>query len=178
MDTLTTATPWTTTPQGAIFSDCRTWRYLLWRTWGAGPLLLVIGLNPSTADETQDDPTIRRCIGFARDCGYKGLLMTNLFALRATHPIELRTHADPVGPANNDWLIQSAAQVHAEAGMVLCAWGVHSTWQQRGASMRSTLTAMQIPLWHLGLTQGQHPRHPLYLPHTIHPFRWQEDTPS
>jgi hypothetical protein len=71
----------------ANFSTCRTWRYTLTRQWSfVHPLAMFIGLNCSTADETQDDPTVRRCMGFARDWGYGGLLMTNLFAFRATDP--------------------------------------------------------------------------------------------
>ena len=87
--------------KGARFSECRVWRYALWRTWDpARAPLVFVGLNPSTADETQDDPTIRRCLGFARDFGCGGLHMLNIFAFRATNPDELRRTDDPVGPDN------------------------------------------------------------------------------
>jgi hypothetical protein len=75
---------------GAEFSDCGTYRYALWRTWNAlQPGVLFVGLNPSTADATTDDPTIRRCIGFAKRWGYGGITMANVFAYRATDPREM-----------------------------------------------------------------------------------------
>ena len=85
---------------GAEFSADRVYRYRLWRRWAAGPMLVVIALNPSTADEAQDDPTIRRCLGYARDWGFAGLRMLNLFAFRATAPVVMMRAADPVGPDN------------------------------------------------------------------------------
>ena len=75
----------------ANFSRCRQYRYALWRQWGASAdFVLIVGLNPSTADHRRDDPTIRRCIGFARDWGYSGLCVANLFAYRATYPAQLK----------------------------------------------------------------------------------------
>ena len=93
-------------PRHAVFSPCRTYRYALSRVWAADkPYALFIGLNPSTADETLDDPTIRRCIDFAKRWGYGGLVMANLFAYRATNPSEMKAATDPVGVANDEWLI-------------------------------------------------------------------------
>jgi hypothetical protein len=84
---------------GADFSPCRTWRYKLSRRWSlTGPMIAFVGLNPSTADEIDDDPTVRRCIGFARRWGFSGMYMLNVFAYRSTNPRELRTATDPVGP--------------------------------------------------------------------------------
>ena len=75
---------------GAVFSDCRKYRYALWRIWDENkPLVMIIGLNPSTADEISNDPTITRCKSFARACGYGGVLVANLFGFRATSPNEL-----------------------------------------------------------------------------------------
>lgn len=87
---------------GAHFSRCRRYRYALWRQWqAAGPMLMLIGLNPSTADAERNDPTIRRCIGFAHDWGFGGVWVLNLFAWRATLPADLKAAADPVGPRAN-----------------------------------------------------------------------------
>lgn len=87
--------------RSAHFSPCRIYRYGLWRRWGQGHTLMVVGLNPSTADDTQDNPTIRRCIGFARAWGFGALCMANLFAYRAVSPDRLRQAADPIGPEND-----------------------------------------------------------------------------
>lgn len=141
----------------ARFSPCRTWRYELWRRWGHAPVAAFIGLNPSTADETQDDPTIRRCIGFAKRWGYGGLVMLNLFAYRSTDPRGLKVAADPVGPENDETLLR----VTAEAGCVIAAWGAHGALFGRDAAVRRLLA--HLTLDHLGLTKAGHPRHPLYL---------------
>ena len=90
--------------RSANFSRCRRYRYALWRRWAPGDDYgLLVGLNPSTADHRRDDPTIRRCIGFARDWGYSGLCVANLFAFRATYPRDLFAADDPVGPRNDAW---------------------------------------------------------------------------
>ncbi len=94
--------------RSAFLSECGVYRYELTRTWGDGDRLLWIMLNPSTADADLDDPTIRRVIGFSRGFGYSGAIVANLFALRSTDPKALRTHPDPVGPANNAMLAQLA----------------------------------------------------------------------
>lgn len=143
---------------GAVFSRCRTWRYYLWRTWGDGPRVAFIGLNPSTADEKADDPTIRRCIGFAKDWGYDGLLMLNLFAFRSTKPEGLRGVADPIGP-ENDRTIRRVAELIAE---LIAAWGMND-FGGRG----DYVSALLVPdgkLKCLGVTKDGYPRHPLYLP--------------
>lgn len=106
---------------GAAFSPCRTWRYQLWRRWNGTPLIIIIGLNPSTADESYNDPTITRCMGFAQREGYGGLLMLNLFAFRATAPADLKEAQDPIGP-ENDGVILSKCQ---NQDRVIVAWGNH-----------------------------------------------------
>jgi hypothetical protein len=148
---------------GADFSECRIYRYRLWRAWDNSlPTLNVVGLNPSTADETVDDPTIRRCIGFARDWGYGGLVMTNLFAYRSTDPKALLTADDPIGPCNKDWLTQTALL----SEMVLAAWGAHvMAFVQEGVVRR----AARGRLYCLGLTKSGAPRHPLYMPKSCRP---------
>lgn len=152
---------------GAIFSPCRTWRYVLWRVWDESlPKVAFIGLNPSTADETQDDPTIRRCIGFARSWGYGGIHMLNLFAFRATDPRDLKAATQPIGPENNNRLI-----LYCEASqLVVAAWGAHGAYRNRGTDARSML--WKLDLHHLGLTKDGHPKHPLYLPKSLMPELW------
>lgn len=146
--------------RGALFSPCRTWRYTLWRIWDRDrPLLNVIGLNPSTATETLDDPTIRRCIGYARVWGYGGYVMTNLFAFRATDPKVMKAAPEPVGRDNDRRIVDVAER----ARMVLAAWGVHGDHQDRAGHVLRLLAFFNVPLYCLGTTQGGHPKHPLYL---------------
>ncbi len=90
---------------GAVLSADGVYRYRLWRTWDASkPTLAFLMLNPSTADATEDDPTIRRCLGFAKEWGYGSLVVVNLFALRSPNPDALRENDDPVGPENGEHL--------------------------------------------------------------------------
>jgi len=139
---------------GAVFSPCRSYRYLLWRTWDpARPRLLVVGLNPSTADATRLDPTSRRCVDFARRWGFGTLLLANVYAFRATRPRLLLTASDPVGKQNDAWLRHLAAR----ADTVLAAWGHWGSG--RGPEVGRILGD---PLC-LGTTKGRQPRHPLYV---------------
>ena len=141
---------------GAEFSDCGAYRYRLTRTWDAErPRIAFIGLNPSTADATQDDPTIRRIVSFARDWGYGGVDMLNLFAFRATDPRDMKAAADPVGPENDRTLVAVAGQ----SDVTVAAWGVHGAHQGREARIAGALGDLSC----LGTTQAGHPRHPLYL---------------
>lgn len=143
----------------AYLSSCRTWRYSLTRE--VAPLtgegtVAFIGLNPSTADETADDPTIRRCIRFARDWGFARLKMLNLYAYRATDPRDMYAAADPVGP-DNDCTI---AKVVGGSDLVVCAWGAGAA----GNANRLGRVIGLIAAPHcLGLTAGGFPRHPLYV---------------
>ena len=139
----------------AHLSRCRRYRYALWRTWDASlPRVMFIGLNPSTADERNDDPTLVRCMNFARDWGYGGVIMANLFAWRATDPAELKRVGEPVGRANNRWLCRLAQ----EAGLVVAAWGNDGTYRDRGAQV----VAMLGPLQCLKQNRSGQPAHPLY----------------
>ncbi len=97
--------------KATVFSSNRVYRYVLWREWNqllSAPFryAMFIGLNPSTADETKNDPTVRKCIGFAKRWGYDGLCMTNLFAFRATDPGAMLKDLAPIGPDNDDWLVK------------------------------------------------------------------------
>jgi hypothetical protein len=125
---------------------------------------MFVGLNPSTADAMLDDPTIRRCIGFARSWGYGGLMMTNLFAFRATLPRAMKAAIDPIGP-DNDQVLRTA---YLNAGIVIAAWGAHGAHKGRDVAVR----AMLPRLHYLRLTQGGHPGHPLYLPGSLSPLAW------
>jgi hypothetical protein len=143
------------------------YRYLLWRAWAPGRRALFIMLNPSTATATEDDPTIRRCIGFARAWGFDGLEVANLFALRSTDPTALYAHADPVGPLNDTTIADAAKR----AGRVVCAWGAHGKLMARGAAVLCALWDAGIVPMVLGLTAGlAQPRHPLYMRKDVEPF--------
>ena len=149
----------------ALLSPCRTYRYDLWRKWlGGNGYVMFVGLNPSTADETQDDPTIRRCVAFAKAWGYAGLCMTNLFAYRATDPRDMMRASDPVGPLNDEILCGRAEG----ADVVVAAWGVHGTFGGRQRAVRAALPKLH----YLRLTKDGHPGHPLYLPKTLAPVAW------
>jgi hypothetical protein len=154
---------------GADFSPCRAYRYRLWRRWSDGPALNVIGLNPSTADEATDDPTIQRLTHRAREWGYPGLVMTNLFALRSTDPRALKVAAGPFGP-QNDAAILSAAR---SAGLVLCAWGKGGNLRGRGDCVAAVLRIERIPLYVLRVCRDGTPNHPLYLPYSLSPVLWR-----
>lgn len=142
--------------RGAVLSPCERYRYQLTRTWDERlPAVAFVGLNPSTADANIDDPTVRRCVGFARDWGFGALILVNLFALRSTDPSRLYTAREPIGPENDRWL--SLAGCNAE--IVVAAWGVHGDLHGRGREIRSFFPTLMC----LGRTREGHPRHPLYL---------------
>jgi hypothetical protein len=146
------------------YSPCQSWRYLLERDLGEGEgTLNFVMLNPSTADAVRNDPTVTRCIGFARRWGFRRLLVTNLFALRSPVPRALRAAGDPVGPENDAYILRAARR----ADRVLCAWGTHGPLRNREAEVLALLR--DVPLEHLGLTRSGQPRHPLYLPATTAP---------
>lgn len=149
---------------GAIFSPDRLYRYSLWRLWEPSKGHVVfIGLNPSTADENLNDPTIRRCITFAKDWGYGGLYMLNLFGFRSTDPKALKrmldAGQDPVGLGNDINITSSCGS----ADLVVAAWGNLGALQQRGWAVLKDLQRQGIKAFTLGLTKEGTPRHPLYI---------------
>jgi hypothetical protein len=149
----------------AVFSPCRRYRYTLWREWiGGDGYAMVVGLNPSTADEVQNDPTVRRCIAYAKSWGFGGLCMTNLFAFRATDPQDMKAVADPIGPDNDRHLLDCARH----AGVVVAAWGEHGVHLDRAAAV----TQLLGDLHYLRMNQSGQPGHPLYLPKALRPVRW------
>lgn len=148
-------------PRPAVFSEDRRYRYLLARRTGlSADGCLFIMLNPSTADETEDDPTIRRCMGFASRWGFGILVVANVFALRSTDPKGLCRVEDPIGPENDSWLLKAAK----ESDSVVCAWGNWGELFRRGDQVRAMLTDAGVPIQCLGVTGQGEPRHPLYLP--------------
>lgn len=155
--------------RGADLSPCGAWRWSLTRDWGGGGAqgrLAAILLNPSTADDRRDDPTLRRLVGLARGWGFARLVLVNLYALRAPDPADLRHAADPVGP-----LAEAAIDAAVRgAPWVLCGWG--NAGQARGEAVAARLRAGGSVLCHLGLTARGAPRHPLYAPRGALPLRW------
>ncbi len=148
----------------ASFSRCRRYRYALERCWApAGGRLAICMLNPSTADGVRDDPTIRRCIRFARDWGFGAVEIVNLYALRATRPAELRRAAEAVGPGCDRAIRRAAGRADA----VLVAWGAagarRSDHADRVRRVRTIVEAWHAPCC-LGTTRRGAPRHPLYVP--------------
>ncbi|MBD3665721.1 DUF1643 domain-containing protein [Sulfitobacter aestuariivivens] len=163
-------------PSTAVYSDCETYRYSLTREWAAdGPRVMFVMLNPSTATEVQNDPTVERCERRARTLGFGAFCVTNVFAYRATDPRDMRRAPDPVG-ADNDQALRDGADW---ADHIIAAWGVHAAHQDRGAAVAQMLHRLATPVFHLGLTKHGHPRHPLYLPYHQQPVAWAPtDTPN
>lgn len=145
----------------SVWSPCRRFRYVLWRKWASGPYLMVVGLNPSTADDEADDPTLRRCIGFAKREGMGALCMANVYAYRSTDPKGLRQLGLPLaaGQDNGRWLAACAKQ----AGAVICAWGKHAARNDVQA-VSAILRANNTRVMCLGTNKDGSPKHPLYLP--------------
>lgn len=168
------------------FSQHRIFRYTLWRDWSADiatnglftedphgdyypgrpdQYVQFIGLNPSTADETKDDPTIRKCIGFAKRWGFGALCMTNLFAFRATDPRVMMGCPKPVGDDNDMWIVRCAR----EAGMIVAAWGTKGEFMGRDVEV---LKLLPTELHRLRRTKHGHPEHPLYVPYEKQPEKF------
>lgn len=153
--------PW----KSAVISDCGLYRYSLFRGWDDDlPAVAFVMLNPSTADGLKDDPTIRRCIGFARAWGFGRLEVFNLFALRATSPKDMKASKHPVGPSNDDVL---AGLLDRKFGKIVAAWGAHGSHLGRSTAVRKMIPGM----WALRLTGDGEPGHPLYVPSDAKPFQ-------
>lgn len=181
--------------RGAEFDQTRIYRYRLWRRWAEGPMLMVIGLNPSTADESQDDPTIRRCIGYAKLWGFAGIRMLNVFGYRATDPKALRQFETEmyqnrkVGDAADPYYRHQVMNMKAisedadrtvleEGGALLCAWGSHAVLRVnrldhvkmvRGALHGIERRVDQVPAACLGMNRDGNPKHPLYVAANVVP---------
>lgn len=163
-----------TTPAGAAFSNCRRWRYLLWRRWEAAqPAANFLMLNPSTADEFRLDPTCARARDYAERWGYGALVVTNVFGWRATDPAEMKAARDPVGPGNDRAIVAAAR----ECAIVVCAWGNHGAHEERSARVLQLLRGAGVALHVLRLNAGGEPSHPLYLPGKLKPRKWGQPGP-
>jgi hypothetical protein len=153
----------------ALISDDGLYRYWLTRRWNTGPTATFVMLNPSTADAAIDDPTIRRCIGFAKAWGCGGLTVVNLYALRSTDPKGLWTAGDPVGPENDSHLSAFAVVASQLGWPLVAAWGAN-------AKPDRVAQVLDLPgmaaLTALGVTKDGAPRHPLYLRTDAQPMRW------
>jgi hypothetical protein len=156
--------------RGATFDPSMRFRYALWRTWDArGRRVAFVMLNPSTADKSEDDPTIRRCMGLARDRGFGKMWAVNLFGYRTPTPGQLRRVPDPIGPDNDRHL----RAVCGRADVVIAAWGVHGALMGRDRVVAGWLARRRRPVLCFGTTKAGHPRHPLYLPRDapLEPYR-------
>ena len=154
----------------AHYSDCERYRYDLTRIWDEqGRRVAFVMLNPSTATEVQNDPTVERCERRARALGYGAFRVTNIFAWRDTDPRLMRKAADPIGPAN-DAAITDACHW---ADTVVAAWGTHGEHLNRGPQVETLMRATGKPLHHLGLSKAGHPKHPLYISYETQPVMWE-----
>ncbi len=157
----------------AVFSPCGRYRYSLVRRDGPGPLLRVVGLNPSTADALVDDPTVLRCRRRAGALGLAGLCMQNLFGLRSSDPRALVGVADPVGPGNDEWLEEPGEDI----ALTLVAWGSGSALVRRRAEeVLARIGADGLVC--LGTTADGMPRHPLYVSYAVAPTAWSRPPSS
>lgn len=149
------------------------YRYWLTRSWDARPAMALLGINPSTADATEDDPTIHRGCDFADLSGHGSLWMLNPFASRATDVRELRRAADPIGPDTDRHLRSMCARAHT----VVVAWGPPSkippALRPRLDAVTAMLLAAGVTLHVLRLTKDGHPEHPLMLPRSCRPVVWR-----
>lgn len=158
-------------PSVAIYSDCESYRYSLTRTWAPdGQRVLFVMLNPSTATEVQNDPTVERCERRARALGFGAFQVTNIFAWRDTDPRKMRAAIDPVGPDNDAAIMAGAVW----ADQIVTAWGTHGAHQSRGAHVEALLRGAGHTLYHLGLSKHGHPKHPLYIAYSRQPEPWQQ----
>ncbi len=146
----------------ADLSLCRRYRYDLWRRWTEAPYCMIVGLNPSTADEREDDATIRKCVVYAKRWGYGALCMTNLFAFRATQPKDMMAAADPIGP-DNDRKLEALSRC---AGIIIAAWGNDGKWKGRDKQVMAILPGLHC----LKQNNNGSPAHPLYLPSDAKPY--------
>jgi hypothetical protein len=153
----------------AVYSPCTSYRYALTRIWDvAAPRAVFVMLNPSTATEVQNDPTVERCERRARALGFGGFRVVNIFAYRATDPKVMRAQTDPVGPGND----AAIAEAVGWGDQIICAWGNHGAHLGRGRAVEALLRAEGKPLFCLDLTQAGVPKHPLYIGYAVQPRLW------
>jgi hypothetical protein len=159
--------------RSAVISPCGLYRYRLGRRWGDGPPVMFLMLNPSKADAVDDDATLRRCVDYARRWGFPALVVGNLFAFRATDPADMKRASDPVGPENDQHLIEMASS----ARLIVAAWGNHGAYLDRDKAVRRLIRRLpgsgRRPPKVLGLTQAGQPVHPLRQRVDLEPIGWE-----
>jgi len=161
------ATEYLTT--GARFSECKLYRYTLWREWDTKlPLIVWCGLNPSTADDTRDDPTIRREVAFSKAWGFGRYVKVNAYAFRATNPQFMLAAEDPIGPDNVETVIANAER----AAMFVACWGANIDPRHSWTMTSRLRNCYGLTTYCLGLTKAMRPKHPLYLKSDTKPIRW------
>ena len=157
----------------AILSDDRLYRYILTRTWDiTKPYIIFVGLNPSTADETDDDNTIKKLMRYAKRWGYGGIIMTNIFAFRATEPKDMKKAEDPIGPDNDRYLANMLSS--GVATTVVAMWGNHGVYKGREERVRQLLNEMEfkgyISVKCFEISKQGQPKHPLFLSESLDPI--------
>lgn len=150
---------------GAEFSPCQKYRYTLYRWWSEEKDATFVMLNPSTADEIDNDPTVERCQRRAKEMGFGGLKVVNIFAYRSTDPEALYDLDDPIGPMNDQKIVEATEN----AGIVICGWGDHGGLRDRGQQVLELLKSKGIVLHCLEVNLSGEPRHPLYIPYSTLP---------
>ena len=161
-----------TSKSGALFSPCEKYRYALWRELKGGFAfdgaheIAFVGLNPSTADESQNDPTVTRCINYARAWGYHQFVMLNAYAYRATDPTDMKAQSEPCGPLND----QVIGEFAERADCIVCAWGNNCERARHNHLIRELRLFTSSPILCLKLTKAGYPGHPLYLKNSVEPF--------
>ena len=156
----------------AVYSDCERYRYALTRTWDpSAPKAFFVMLNPSTATEQQNDPTVERCERRARALGFGSFRVGNIFAWRDTDPRKMRKARDPVGPENDLAILEGCEW----ADTILCAWGTHGAHLDRGHEVARLIRATGRSMHHLGLSKHGHPKHPLYIAYETRPTLWDQE---
>ena len=152
----------------AIISEDKKYRYVLSRIWDESkPIVMIMGLNPSTADAMNDDPTITKCINFAKSWGYGGVYMLNLFAFRTSNPQTMLDADEPIGMENDKYLVEYSLK----CDKVVCAWGNDGSYKNRSSEIKSKLGN----LYYLALNKSGEPSHPLYLKSELVPIKFRDD---
>jgi hypothetical protein len=149
--------------KSAIISECGDYRYQLGRTWGDGPIVTFIMLNPSIASAELDDPTIRRCFSFAQREGAGGISVVNLFAFRATKPTNMMTALDPIGPENDEYIQRWVGSEIGSSRLVIAGWGA-SPFAAKRFKQICERGVLNPESWKcLEKTKSGAPKHPLYI---------------
>jgi hypothetical protein len=151
--------------RGAVLSEDRRYRYVLWRRWDPGlPQMVWILLNPSTADERADDQTLRKCVGFAQQFKQGGIQIVNLFAWRSRHPNELQMVADPIGPENDTHILKTLGD---NPGLVMAGWGADRFARRRAEAVTAMVKVAhpRLTIRCLGRGVAGTPTHPLFVPY-------------